>query len=169
MRCPSENLDALGISSERIREEMKAVQTASSVQDLMMHEGSAASHYWISLENIALNFVRKDQKRIPQHWFRLGRRISPISKRAMHAATPGQAMLNYLYSVAESLCSIQLAAVGLNPDVGILHTDVDNRRSMALDLIETIRPKIDKIALQYLRQQVFLKSDFWETEKGSVR
>src|SRR5258708_16370620 len=59
LRGQAENLDALGISSERIREEMKAVQTASSVQDLMMHEGSAASHYWINLEKIELNFARK--------------------------------------------------------------------------------------------------------------
>jgi hypothetical protein len=62
-----------------------------------------------------------------------------------------------------------LAAVGLNPELGILHTDVDSRRSMALDLIETIRPDIDRLAFQYFHQQVFSKSDFWETDRGSVR
>ena len=169
MRGQAENLDAIGISSNRIREEMKAIEGTHSAEDVMAHEASAAAHYWMSLEKIPLTFVRKDLKRIPAHWFTLGKRISPISKRAMHAATPGQAMLNYLYSVAESLCSIQLSMIGLNPELGIIHTDVDNRRSMALDLIETIRPDIDRIAFQYFRQQVFSKSDFWETERGSVR
>lgn len=169
MNGQAENLDALGISSGRIREEMKAIPGAGSTLEIMVHEGRAAAHYWSSLENIPLTFIRKDQRRIPDHWLSLGGRMSPISKRAMHAATPGQAVINYMYAVAESLCSIELAAVGLNPELGILHTDVDNRRSMALDLIETIRPDIDRLAFQYFRQQVFSKSDFWETEKGSVR
>lgn len=84
-------------------------------------------------------------------------------------ATPGQAVLNYTYAVAESLCSIELAAVGLNPEVGIVHTDVDSRRSMALDLIEAVRPAADRLNFQYFRHQAFRKSDFWETERGSVR
>lgn len=169
MRGQAENLDAMNISSGRIREKMKAVQTASSIQDVMVHEARAAAHYWNHLEGLHLTFVRKNQKRVPSRWLTLGKRFSPISNRAMHAATPGQAMLNYLYGVAESLCAIQLASVGLNPEVGIIHTDVDNRRSMALDLIETIRPDVDKLAFEYFRQQVFSKSDFWEAERGNVR
>jgi CRISPR-associated endonuclease Cas1 len=169
LRGQAENLDAMGLSSDRIREEMKAIGEAVSVQELMTHEGWAAAHYWSSLDYTTLNFIRKDQKRIPQHWLTLGGRISPISKHAMHAATPGQAVINYTYAVAESLCSIELAAVGLNPDVGIIHTDVDNRRSMALDLIEAIRPDADRLVFRYFRNQVFRKSDFWETDRGSVR
>jgi len=169
MRGQAENLDGMSITSVPIRKEMKALQKSVSLQEIMFHEAMAAAHYWSELEGIRLSFVRKNQKRIPSRWLTLGKRFSPISKRAMHAATPGQAMLNYLYGVAESLCAIQLASVGLNPEVGIIHTDVDNRRSMALDLIETIRPGIDKLAFEYFRQQVFAKSDFWETDRGSVR
>ena len=169
LRGQAENLDGLGISSKRIREEMKTLAASNTVQEIMMHEAGAAAYYWGSLENIRLNFVRKDQNRIHAHWFNLGGRISPISKRSMHAATPGQAIINYTYAVAESLCSIELAAVGLHPEVGIIHTDVDNRRSMALDLIETIRPNADRLNFQYFQNQVFRKSDFWETERGSVR
>ncbi len=169
MQGQAENLDALGMASQRIREEMKVVPQCGSVQDIMVHEARAAAHYWGSLESLPLTFVRKDQRRIPEHWFSLGGRMSPISKRAMHAATPGQAVLNYTYAVAESLCAIELSAVGLNPELGIMHTDVDSRRSMALDLIETIRPDADRLNFQYFRQQVFSKSDFWETDRGSVR
>ncbi len=169
LRGQAENLDRLGMDSKRIRQEMAAIGESASVQELMLHEARAAGHYWGSLERLPLTFIRKDQGRIPKHWFSLGGRISPISKRAMHAATPGQAVLNYTYAVAESLCSIELAAVGLSPEVGIVHTDVDGRRSMALDLIETIRPAADRLNFQYFQQQVFRKSDFWETERGSVR
>ncbi len=169
LRGQAENLDRLGMGSERIRQEMAAIGESASVQELMLHEARAAGHYWGSLEGLPLTFIRKDQGRIPEHWLHLGGRISPISKRAMHAATPGQAVLNYTYAVAESLCSIELAAVGLHPEVGIVHTDVDSRRSMALDLIETVRPVADRLNFQYFQQQVFRKSDFWETERGSVR
>jgi len=169
LRGQAENLDAMGIPSERIRDEMKTIPKLASIQELMVHEGIAAANYWSNLEKFPLNFVRKDQRRIHKHWLKLGGRVSPISKRAMHAATPGQAILNYTYAVAESLCSIELAAVGLNPDVGIIHSDVDNRRSMALDLIEAIRPNADRLVFQYLHNQVFRKSDFWETDRGSVR
>jgi CRISPR-associated endonuclease Cas1 len=169
LRGQAENLEAMSISSKRIRDEMKAIVNVNSVQELMGHEASAAGQYWSSLEGIVLNFIRKDKTRIPQHWFTLGGRISRISKRAMNAATPGQAVINYTYAVAESLCSIELAAVGLNPEVGIIHTDVDSRRSMALDMIEAIRPDADRLVFHYFRNQIFRKSDFWETEKGSVR
>jgi CRISPR-associated endonuclease Cas1 len=169
LRGQAENLDAMSISSKRIRDEMKTIPKLASIQEIMVHEAIAAAHYWSHLENIALNFVRKDQKRIHKHWLTLGGRISPISKRAMHAAIPGQAILNYTYAVAESLCSVELSAVGLNPDVGIIHTDVDSRRSMALDLIETIRPDADRLTFQYFKNQVFRKSDFWETDRGSIR
>ena len=160
LRGQAENIDALSLSSEPIRIEIKAIMKVSSVEELLIHEAHAAAYYWNSLEQTALSFVRKDQSRITKHWFTLGRRVSPISKRAMHAATPGQAVINYTYAVAESLCSIELATVGLNPDVGIVHTDTISRRSMALDLIETIRPDADRLVLQYFHGQIFRKSDF---------
>ena len=169
IRGQAENLDAMQLSSERVRDELKAVPATRSVDELMLHEAKAAAVYWGALEGIPLTFNSKDKPRVPTRWLTLGNRISPLSKRAMHAATPGQAMFNYLYSVAESICALRLASVGLNPDVGVLHTDTDKRRSMALDLIEPIRPEIGKLAFQYFREQVFAKSDFWETDRGSIR
>jgi CRISPR-associated endonuclease Cas1 len=169
LRGQAENLDALSISSTRVRDEIKFISEAGTVEELITHEARAAGYYWNSLESTSLNFVRKDQKRIPRRCFNLGSRFSPISKRAMHAATPGQAIINYCYAVVESLCAIELTAVGLNPEVGITHTDTDSRRSMALDLMETIRPDADRLIFQYFHHQIFRKSDFWETERGSVR
>lgn len=169
IRGQAENLDRLGLSSKGVREELRAVPATRATDELMIHEAKAAAYYWGSLEPIPLTFTRKDKPRIPTRWLTLGKRISPLSKRAMHAATPGQAIFNYLYGIAESICALQLASVGLNPDVGLLHTDTDNRRSLALDLIEPIRPEIDKLAFQYFREQVFAKSDFWETERGSIQ
>ncbi len=140
LRGQAENLDALRISSAPIQKEMQALVQAGSTEELMLHESRAAAYYWGRLEGLQLVFVRKNKSCIPSHWLSLGQRISPLSRRAMHAATPGQAMLNYLYGVAESVCAIQLASVGLNPDVGIIHTDVEGRRSMALDLIKQSGP-----------------------------
>lgn len=169
LRGQADNLDTYRIASGPIRREMQDMTGATTIQDVMVREARSAAYYWGHLERMQLTFARQNRHRLPANWLTLGARISPLSGRAMHAATPGQAILNYLYGVAESVCAIELSALGLDPNVGIMHADVDNRRSMALDLIEPIRPQIDRLALDFLRKQVFSKSDFWETDRGSVR
>jgi CRISP-associated protein Cas1 len=45
-----------------------------------------------------------------------------------------------------------LAAAGLDPAIGLLHADADNRPSLALDLIEEFRPLIvDQVVLTAAR------------------
>lgn len=169
LRGQAETLDGLRMPSEPIRREMRDMVRAKSIQDVMVREARSAAYYWGRLEGMRLTFARQNRQRLPSNWLTLGARISPLSRKAMHAATPGQAVLNYLYGVAESVCAIALTSVGLDPEVGIIHTDTDYRRSMALDLIEPIRPQIDRLAFDLLQNQVFSKSDFWETDRGSVR
>ena len=47
------------------------------------------------------------------------------------------AILNYLYTLAETACTRACFALGLDPGLGILHTDQPRRDSLALDLIES--------------------------------
>lgn len=59
--------------------------------------------------------------------------------------------------------------VGLDPSRGIMHTDVKGRRSMALELMEPIRPLVEQWTLDLLAKRSFKKSDFMESSDGHVR
>jgi hypothetical protein len=59
--------------------------------------------------------------------------------------------------------------VGLDPAVGIFHTDQRNRASLALDVMEAARPIVDAYLLALLRQRKLAQRDFIETPKGCCR
>jgi hypothetical protein len=52
---------------------------------------------------------------------------------------------------------------------GFLHADVRGRDSLALDLLEPIRPKIEQLALSLVGKRVFRKADFIELADGNCR
>jgi CRISPR-associated protein Cas1 len=60
-------------------------------------------------------------------------------------------MLNYLYALLEAETTIACHAVGLDPTIGIVHADNRGRDSLALDLMETARPKVDAYVLDLLQ------------------
>src|SRR5260370_4480057 len=53
--------------------------------------------------------------------------------------------------------------------MGFLHTDAANRDSLALDLIETIRPAIEAWLLHWLMSEPLRRSDFSERPDGNCR
>ena len=59
------------------------------------------------------------------------------------------------------------AAVGLDRGLGIVHNDAKGRQSMALDLIEPVRPEVEGQVLDMLASRTFRKSDFSEDAEGS--
>jgi hypothetical protein len=61
----------------------------------------------------------------------------------------------------------RLLTIGLDPTLGIVHADYLSRNSLALDLMEPIRPAVDVIDL--LQQRTFRASDFYETRRGNCR
>ena len=61
-------------------------------------------------------------------------------------------MLNCLYALLESEARLAPAALGLDPGIGVLHKDTRTRDSLACDLMEPIRPKVDAFLLDWLRR-----------------
>jgi CRISPR associated protein Cas1 len=57
-------------------------------------------------------------------------------------------------------------ALGLDPGLGILHVDRENRDSLALDLLEAIRPDVDRHVLRMVFERTLRASDFHETRTG---
>jgi hypothetical protein len=59
--------------------------------------------------------------------------------------------------------------MGLDPGLGVLHTDQPARDSLALDVLEAIRPDIDRWVLDIVATHAFRKADFYETRRGVFR
>src|SRR5690349_360914 len=82
------------------------------------------------------------------------------------ATTPINALLNDLYALAEIGCRIALITVGLDPGLGIVHVDVKARDSLALDLLEVLRPHVVRYVLDRLVRRHFTAAHFIETATG---
>lgn len=80
------------------------------------------------------------------------------------------ALLSFFYSLlAHDACSA-LEGVGLDPQVGFLHRDRPGRPSLALDLMEELRPVIaDRLVLSLVNRQQVRPGGFTQTESGAVR
>jgi CRISPR-associated endonuclease Cas1 len=147
----------------------RALQEATDMIGLRTAEAHAAAAYWRAWEHISVAFTRKDESSTPAHWRRFGSRSSPLTGSPRLAANPANAILNYLYAILEAEARIALLAVGCDPGLGIQHADQDARDSMACDVMEAIRPRVDAWLLSYLESRVFAKREFFEVRNGACR
>lgn len=85
------------------------------------------------------------------------------------ATDPLNALLNYAYRLLEAEGRLACLAVGLDPGLGILHADLKGRDSMVLDLIEAVRPTVDRYVLDLAEARPLKKTDFAEDRRGVVR
>jgi hypothetical protein len=132
-------------------------------------EAASAASYWAHWATTPVRFPRRDRATLPAHWLTLGARTSPLSASPRKAATPGHALLNYLYALLEAETRLALLQVGLDPGMGILHADLRARDSLACDLMEIVRPDVDTYLLEWLASRVFSRCDFFETREGVCR
>ena len=80
------------------------------------------------------------------------------------------ALLSFLYAVLGHDCRSALEAHGLDPQVGFLHADRPGRASLALDLMEELRPVLaDRLALTLINRRQLAADDFVVEEAGAVR
>jgi CRISPR-associated endonuclease Cas1 len=143
--------------------------SAENIDRVRLIEAQAAKAYWQAWAILPIHWPRKDERRVPEHWRRFGSRISPLTHSPRLASSPGNALLNLLYALLESESRLSAAAMGLDPGIGCLHVDTPNRDSLACDLMEVCRPKVDAFVLNWLQSEPFRKSDFWEDRNGNCR
>ena len=80
------------------------------------------------------------------------------------------ALLSFLYAMLGHDCRSALEAHGLDPQVGLLHADRPGRASLALDLMEELRPVLaDRLALTLVNRRQLAAGDFRVEEAGAVR
>lgn len=156
-------------SAQLIAEALDHVNGATIADELRWCEATAATAYWNALADTPLRFVRAELTRVPAHWRVFGSRHSPLTSSPRKAITPAGAILNYLYAILESETRIALIARDLDPGVGFQHSLQRFRSSLAYDVMEPVRPAVDRFVLELLAARVFSVKDFVETRDGSCR
>lgn len=97
---------------------------------------------------------------LPKKWQFAGRSRDP-------AKDPFNAMLNYGYGVLYSQVERGCIISGLDPYIGILHTDNYNKRSFVFDLIEIFRINVDRVVMNlFVSKKV--KTEFFDEVPGGV-
>jgi CRISPR-associated endonuclease Cas1 len=149
-------------AADAITKVILALGSANSVETVRELEARAANAYWLAWRNVPIQFPSRDLRRVPEHWRRFGTRKSLLTGSPRLATNPPNAMLNYLYAILESESRLVLAALGLDPGIGVLHFDSRTRDSLACDLMEAIRLNADAYVLDWITGQPLRREWFFE-------
>lgn len=118
---------------------------------------------------MSLRFVRKDARKVPDHWHTFGARGSLLANGPRAATNPANALLNYLYAILAGETHIGIITMGMDPGIGMLHTDQPSKDALVYDVMETARPEMDRVLYRFMESQVFRAGDFLERGDGAVR
>jgi CRISPR-associated endonuclease Cas1 len=167
-RVANEHLKDPLISAQikQIRSELAEVETMDEIRSVELR---AAKIYWKAWRTVLVKFPDKELSRVPEHWRKFGSRASALSGSSRLAVNPVNAILNYVYALLEAECRLAITALGLDPEMGVLHMDTINRDSLACDLMEAIRPDVDAYVLNRILKQPLKRNWFFEERNGNCR
>ena len=141
-------------AASQIRQLLSQVLAAADLEALRGLEGVGASAYFGVLDHMLLN--RKED-----FYFRGRNRRPPLDR--------VNAMLSFAYSLLAHDCASALESVGLDAYVGFLHRDRPGRESLALDLMEELRPCMaDRFVLTLVNNRMIRPEDFQTQDSGAV-
>ena len=148
------DVETLNKASAFLKETINAVQDCKSTSDLMAFEGSAAKIYFRVFDQLILqqknDFFFKERSRRP-----------PLDNM--------NSLLSFLYTLLTNDVASALEGVGLDPYVGFLHQDRPGRPSLALDLMEELRPVFaDRLALSLVNRKQVTGKGFTQKESGGI-
>ena len=148
------DVQALRDASAALRETLKAIPACDSTAGLMGFEGSAAKIYFGVFDQLILH----------------GREEFSFTERSRRPPLDNlNALLSFLYTLLVSEVTSALETVGLDPYVGFLHRDRPGRPSLALDLMEELRPVFaDRLALSLINRKQITGKGFTQKESGGV-
>lgn len=152
---PIATVEALNRAERRLTDVARRVMAADAVDVIRGLEGEAALVYF----GVFNAFITNDEPAFAY----TGRSRRPPLDRI-------NALLSFLYAILGHDCRSALEAHGLDPQVGFLHADRPGRASLALDLMEELRPVLaDRLALSLVNRRQVDTKDFVIEEAGGVR
>ena len=150
----SVDTDQLKTTSGMLKEAVSHIEHAENIDSLRGIEGNAAANYFDVFNELILNrdeaFVFHGRSRRPP--------LDIVN-----------AMLSFAYALLGRNCSAALESVGLDPYVGFVHTDRPGRESLALDLMEELRPAFaDRFVLSCINNRIVNAQMFEKTDSGAI-
>lgn len=144
----------LKATSDFLKQVLKSIQQGETVETLRGLEGNAASRYFKVFGQLVLH-QRED--------FAFETRTRRPPQDNMNA------LLSFFYTLLSNEVTSALETVGLDPYVGFLHTDRPGRPSLALDMMEELRPVFaDRLALSLVNRKQINGKGFVQKESGGV-
>ena len=132
---------------------LAVLQKPHSLDSVRGMEGDAARRYFGVFDHLIV--ARKEE-----FFFQERSRRPPLDNM--------NALLSFLYTLLVHDIRSALETVGLDPAVGFLHRDRPGRPSLALDLMEELRPVLaDRLALSLVNRQQVKGKGFKTTETGA--
>lgn len=140
--------------SEQMKALLPQILETDDLEQLRGVEGVAANAYFSGFDEMILGdrdtFAFDKRSRRP-----------PLN--------PTNALLSFAYSLLSHDCASALESVGLDSYVGFLHRDRPGRSSLALDLMEELRPCVaDRFVLTLINNRILKEDDFVRQENGAV-
>ena len=134
-----------GLRKKLDRTKLGAQDIAGKLRGL---EGSAGRTYFGTLSKI-----------LPENYQFDGRSRDP-------AADYFNCLLNYGYGMLYGMVERACILAGLDPHVGLLHTDNYNKKSFVFDMIEPFRPYIDEVVIKLITTRQVKQAFFNEIPDG---
>ena len=145
---------ALRDAAARLATDAQSAMQAQSLDQLRGTEGDAAATYFAA-------FPRLVNHNDPAFRFTQRSRRPPLD--------PINAILSFLYTLLAHDYRSAAEAAGLDAAVGFFHRDRPGRPSLALDLMEALRPVLaDRLALSLINRAQIKPADFIKQESGAV-
>jgi len=150
----SEDASAIEAAAGRLRQLINDLLKRQPLEQVRGMEGDGARTYFGVFDHLITS--QKDG-----FFFRGRTRRPPLDNL--------NAMLSFVYTLLVHDVSAALETVGLDPAVGSLHRDRPGRPSLALDLMEELRPVLaDRVVLSLINLQQVKPGGFRTTETGAV-
>jgi len=147
--------DAIRTVTDRLAHILRRVERADeTLEQIRGSEGEAAHLYFSVFDHL----IRSPD---PEMRWRGRSRRPPLD--------PVNALLSFLYTLLTHDCRSALESAGLDPAAGFLHRDRPGRPSLALDLMEEMRPVLaDRLALSLINRRQLRARDFEMQDGGAV-
>lgn len=156
LRDHSDKIDeeAVAMASQTLTNSMRRLQVESSLDVVRGIEGEAANAYF-GVFNHLITSQKNDFTFIERN------RRPPLDN--------VNCLLSFLYTILMHDVRSALETVGLDPAVGFLHRDRPGRYSLALDIMEELRPFFaDRMALSLINLCQVQGKGFSKKESGAV-
>lgn len=140
--------------SRRLKNGSRRCLHTRTVDSLRGIEGEGARAYWDVFDDL----IRGDKLT-----FKFARRTKRPPLDSVNA------LLSFLYAMLTNDYRSAVETVGLDPGVGFLHRERPGRPSLALDMMEELRPVLaDRLALSLINRRQLSRKDFESSVTGAV-